>query len=91
MADVLICLGDLRVPRSLVHSVPRLRTLDEHQVRSLGSMPATCSSSAENSDDRKEKCEKALREERTLLAQYLLDHIFVYRCNQNLLDKSSDI
>jgi hypothetical protein len=34
-ADVLICLGD-RPARSLVHSVPRLRMLDEHHFRPLG-------------------------------------------------------
>jgi hypothetical protein len=27
----------------------------------------------------------------TSSAQYLVDHIFVYRCNQNLPDHSSDI
>ena len=31
-------LADLRVPRSLVHSVPRLRMLDEHHLRSLGKL-----------------------------------------------------
>jgi hypothetical protein len=37
-ADVLICLGDLQVPRSLVHSGPRLRMLDEDHFRSLGKL-----------------------------------------------------
>jgi hypothetical protein len=38
LADVLICLGDLQVPRSLVHIVPRPRMLDEHHFRSLGKL-----------------------------------------------------
>jgi hypothetical protein len=32
------CLGDLQVPRSLVHIVPRARMLDEHHFRSLGKL-----------------------------------------------------
>src|SRR4029077_20151767 len=34
----LICLADLWAPRSLVHSVPRPRMLDEHHLRSLGKL-----------------------------------------------------
>jgi hypothetical protein len=30
--------GDLRVPRSLIRSVPRLRMLDEYHFRSLGKL-----------------------------------------------------
>jgi hypothetical protein len=36
-------------------------------------------------------CLSARRPSEGSLAQYLVDHIFVYRCNQNLPDNSHDV
>jgi hypothetical protein len=74
--------------------------------RSIRAIPCTNSTSAEcfgrrasrtsasckTATIRKEKCEEVLgrRSGRDLVAQYLLDHIFTYRSDQNLPDKCSD-
>jgi hypothetical protein len=54
-------------------------------------MPATCSSAADKTATIGKRNAKRPSEGGTSSAQYLLDHIFVYRCNQNLPDKSSDV
>jgi len=54
-------------------------------------MPATCSSAADKTAMIGKRMRGAPQRGGTSSAQYLVDHIFVYRCNQNLPDKSSDI